>query len=330
MKASKNERGTYAVRFRDSAGHQREKTFVKKGDAITFGHTAEADRARGVRVDPQAGRMTVATYAELWMAAQLHRPTTADPYARHLKNHIKPALGHRQLAAIRTSEIQSWVRGLSDKGPAPSSVHTIYGILRRSCAAPFAMVDCTAVRVKAFAYPSSRALRSTSWSQRKYRCWSRNSRPLYRALVVVVASAGLRHCEAFGITKDSILWLERSLRVDKQVVMVTGIGSKPVLAPPKTAASVRTVPLANHALEAVARHIELFDPPGELLFTTREGNPLRRGSFNHAIFNPALRRAGLSDAITFHDLRHSFASLVIKAGATPKGSAGVDGLRDDR
>ena len=34
------------------------------------------------------------------------------------------------------------------------------------------------------------------------------------------------------------------------------------------------------------------------------------------VFRPAVRRAEL-DGITFHDLRHTYASLMVAAGATP-------------
>jgi integrase len=50
------------------------------------------------------------------------------------------------------------------------------------------------------------------------------------------------------------------------------------------------------------------------LFTTTTGGLLRRGDWNPNVLKPALARAGLPSSVTFHDLRHSFASTLLGAG----------------
>src|SRR4029077_570103 len=52
-------------------------------------------------------------------------------------------------------------------------------------------------------------------------------------------------------------------------------------------------------------------------FTSEEGLPLRR-SFYRRHYKPAVRRAGLPEALRFHDLRHSCAAILIAQGAHPK------------
>jgi hypothetical protein len=51
--------------------------------------------------------------------------------------------------------------------------------------------------------------------------------------------------------------------VDRQLVTLPG--RAPYLGPPKTAASVRTVPLPNVVVEALAEHLRAF-PPVETLW----------------------------------------------------------------
>lgn len=41
---------------------------------------------------------------------------------------------------------------------------------------------------------------------------------------------------------------------------------------------------------------------------------LRRSGFNSAIWKPALKRAGLPEDVTFHDLRHTYASTALAQG----------------
>jgi integrase len=318
VKAFKNERGTYTARFRDSSGRQREKTFKLKKDAEAYGYRAEADRARGVRVDPQAGRITLTRYVDHWMAAQPHRPATVDLYQRHLRNHILPVMGSRQLLTIQTSEVQGWVKGLTEKGLAPSTVHTIHGIfasIMRSAVRDDRLhkTPCAGVRL-----PVVPKTDITILEPDEVMALADTITPRYRALIVVAAGTGLRQGEAFGLTMDSIHWLERTVVVDKQVTMVSGDGLGPRFGPPKTAASHRTIPLATHVLDALSLHLQEFEPAGDVLFTNRPGRLIRRSAFNEAVLKPALERADLPVSMTFHDLRHTFASLVIRAGATAK------------
>ena len=53
------------------------------------------------------------------------------------------------------------------------------------------------------------------------------------------------------------------------------------------------------------------------LFPSERGTPLDGGNMVCRYFRPALRKAGLP-TIRFHDLRHSFASLLIAQGEHPK------------
>jgi hypothetical protein len=53
----------------------------------------------------------------------------------------------------------------------------------------------------------------------------------------------------------------------------------------------------------------------ELLFPSEAGTPIDMNNFSQRIFKPLLTRAGLRK-IRFHDLRHTFGSLLIQAGAS--------------
>src|SRR4051794_27457364 len=127
----RNGAGTYTVRWRELGGRsaqQREKTFRLRREAQAFANTVEADKSRGFNFDPSAGRMTFSAYVREWSAAQVLKPTTWDTYERHLRNHIVPAFGGLALASIRPTRVQGWVRHLSEKGLAPSTVNLVYGI----------------------------------------------------------------------------------------------------------------------------------------------------------------------------------------------------------
>jgi integrase len=64
---------------------------------------------------------------------------------------------------------------------------------------------------------------------------------------------------------------------------------------------------------------KLACPPNEhdLVFPNELGKPLNKNNLSRKVFSPALRRAGLRK-IRFHDLRHTYASLLIAQGEHPK------------
>ena len=57
--------------------------------------------------------------------------------------------------------------------------------------------------------------------------------------------------------------------------------------------------------------------PQDLVFTTREGEPLNPDLIRDYYFFPTIARAGLRK-IRFHDLRHTYAAMMIEIGASPK------------
>jgi integrase len=138
----------------------------------------------------------------------------------------------------------------------------------------------------------------------------------YGALVVAAAGTGLREGELLGLTVESIDFLRREIHVRQQLVLVPG--HDPVLALPKTAASIRTVPLAGVVADALSAHLARFGSgPHGLIFTNDAGAPIRRNRLS-AQWRSWARAAGLADSVRFHDLRHTFASMLIAEGASVK------------
>jgi integrase len=96
---------------------------------------------------------------------------------------------------------------------------------------------------------------------------------------------------------------------------------------PKSASSMRAVNLPRTLLEGLrthkARQSEKRLQIGEayqdydLIFCTSLGTPYDRGNVVKREFWPYLKRAGLR-RIRFHDLRHTFATLLIDQGESPK------------
>src|SRR3954465_5030933 len=104
--------GTYRPRFRDETGKEHARHFKRKVDAQRWLDEQTGAVGTGAYVDPRAGRVPFAEYAEQWRATQVVRPTTGLAYERVLRRNVYPRLGTRPLASIRSSEIQGLVAWL--------------------------------------------------------------------------------------------------------------------------------------------------------------------------------------------------------------------------
>lgn len=102
---------------------------------------------------------------------------------------------------------------------------------------------------------ASPAMEMTVSTDRHEPAWS----PSFSNRAAILACS--RRSEVFGLTLPRVDLLRRQLLVEQQLITVQG--RAPFLAPPKTAASVRQVPLPGIVVDAVAAHLAKFEP-GEL------------------------------------------------------------------
>ena len=312
----KRPNGKYRARWREApGGPQKTRHFSRKADAERFLAGVQADLYRGDYIDPDAGKVTYFDYAERWRAAQVHRPTTAAQVETHLRRHVYPALGDKQLRDVRPTAVQSFVKGLEAKGLAPATVEVIYrytsavftaavadGLLRQSPCRGVKLPKVEPAKVKPLAVDEVWRLVDEAPDR-------------YRALVLTAAATGLRQGEMFGLTVDRVDFLRRRLTVDRQLVLMPG--GAPELAPPKTTASYRDVPLPDVALAALSSHLATFGAGQDgLVFTNDRGERIRRTRFSD-VWRPMVKRAGLEGTV-FHDLRHHYASLLIRHGESVK------------
>jgi integrase len=120
---------------------------------------------------------------------------------------------------------------------------------------------------------------------------------------------GLRLGEQLGLQWQDVDLHEGVLHVRRQH---TRLGQ---YAAPKTKAAVRRIPLSEEmtrelaALKLRSRHSAHGDP----VFAARNGKPLKHRNATRRAFEAAAKKAGI-DGVTFHSMRHAFASRMIDRG----------------
>lgn len=305
----------WVVRWYDEAGKQRKRGFARKVDADRFRAEVEHKLNTGTYIDPAGGRRTFREYAEQWRVAQIHRPNTAARTVSQLTKHVYPVLGARPLATLRPSELQAFVTGLSAT-LAAGSVRTVWGTVRAVLGAAVRdrlIGHDPAVGVKMPEKPREQVVPLTV---DQVDALVRAAPDHYRHLVVVAAATGLRQGELFGLQADDIDLDARTMAVERQVQPAAGGGF--LVGPLKNRASYRTIPVGTVVVNAVKAHLKAHPAKGrEFVFRDAAGDPLTRNTFNSRVWRPLVERAGLP-GVGMHELRHFYASALIRAGLNPK------------
>jgi integrase len=332
---AKRPNGRWRARYRDGAGREHARHFDRKLEAQRWLDEVTAAVVTGQYVAPDAGRMTFREYAEGWRQAQVHRPTSAEKVESILRLHVYPVLGNHELRSILPSHVQAWAKGLSTK-LAPSTVAVVHGVVASVMKAAVSDRRIVASPCQDTRLPEDHRDPIVPLTIEQVRAIEQALPERYRALVTLAAATGVRQGEAFGLTMDRTGIAPPSprpmLRVDRQLVLVNG--QDPYLGPPKRRASRRELPLPRVAAEALAAHLAAFpavtqsivvrDTAGRatieevvLVFTRPSGAPIRRNGFSR-VWRQAVTDADVPAGTTYHDLRHFYASLLIRHGESVK------------
>ncbi len=146
------------------------------------------------------------------------------------------------------------------------------------------------------------------------------------AFYVLALHTGMRRGELLGLKWEDVDLDGSTVRVRRTLTRIED-GKRLSLGEPKTKKSRRTVRLTPGAVEALKRHRAkqaeeklrvggLYVDQG-LVFAGEVGNLINPSNHRQRSFLPLLERAGLPP-ITFHDLRHTCASLLFQRNVHPK------------
>lgn len=323
--------------FRDPSGRQQTQAFRRKVDAQRWLDEQTAAIVTGQYLSPEAMRVTVRVYGERWRAMQVHRPSSADKIESLLRLHVYPVLGDRRMTTVRPSDIQAWVKRLMvEHRLAPATVAVAHGVLASIFKSAVRDGIVPASPCQGTRLPENHRQPVVPLALEQVLALEAAMPVRWRAMVRLGAAAGPRVSEALGLTVDRTGLKPPSakptLRIDRQLVRRTG--EPAYLGPPKRKASQRDVPVPRVLVEALAAHLAAFPPVTremvcrdeagrtwtevvELVFTTERGDPLNRSRFGD-LWRRAIAEAGLAASVTYHDLRHFYASLLIDHGESVK------------
>ena len=279
---------------------------------------------KGVYTPP--GRLTVAEHLHQWLTGYVRTncsQRTLDGYQSIIERHLIPALGHVQLKRLHPQAIQGYY-GKACERLSARTVHHQHRVLSQSLKYavrqgylgrnPAELVDAPS--------PRKKAMRTLTPYEVEVLFDTAKDNHFYPVIYTAV-STGLRQAELLGLRWRDVDLDMLSISVSQVLYKRKGICE---FKEPKTAHSRRRVAmtpklalyLREYKAERESLNWQLGQPLtlDSLVFADPEGRPLDPCVLSHD-FARIVKRAGL-EHVRFHDLRHTFASLMLLRGAKPK------------
>ena len=256
---------------------------------------------------------TVASYGDRWLELRNPlKPRTRELYARLLKNHIVPKLGHLPLSEVTTATVREWHSTFDPSKPTVRA-HA-YGLLRTilGTAVDDGLIPANPCRIRGGGQ-TSRAHEIRLLSAPELVELVAEMPEELRAGVLLSAWCGLRYGELAELRRKDIEPDASVLHVRRGVVYV---GGEHQVSAPKSAAGVRDVAVPPHLASVVVEHLSAHTGKARdaLLFPGADGEHLAHWKFRHHLYKAA-KSIGRDD-LHVHDLRHLGAVLAAQSGAT--------------
>ena len=306
----------------------------------------------------QANSISYADFIDQWyemyVAVNL-RVSTQRKYRGMIKKHLKPALGHFKVQSIKPATLQNFINSYKEKGYSHQTITHIYVMLKKSfeyAVEPLQYIHKNPMeRVQKPKMDRKRTreryvLNQDEWKQIITRFDADNK---FHIPLMIGYHTGLRIGETLGLTWDCIDFEKGTLTVNKQLLAYKAKDEprKWTLAPPKTNASNRTIPIGKTLLNALKKEhlkqkqnklmygeyykkytaIEILPNLFEITLNHDGNNDLdlicvhEDGRFMHwdgMRYCFRVIQENLKIRFEYHALRHTHATMLVASGANIK------------
>lgn len=297
------------LRWRDGRGVWRQ----RKTSARTLSEAKELQRAMERTADRQrAGLEALPADCELtlwelcfWWLVH-HCPLPSQKIAIfQLRKHIgRNPLGKVKLAVIHVGDIRQRLREMELAGAKPATLNKLRNYLHaaferaREAAPPLWPGFNPVAQIRAFRVP--RRVQETLTLGEISRFIAAVPEP-WRDFIGAAITTGLRKGELCGLRKGDVFLEDGKVLVQRSYGRDTTKGGEPMAIPINSAAR----PIFERALNS----------PGAYCFPGARGQMRSPESDPHQVVREALHAAGIPKTLTLHGLRHSFATIALRAGA---------------
>ncbi|RPI33834.1 MAG: site-specific integrase [Chloroflexota bacterium] len=302
-------------------GKRMTRSFATRQECKRWIHETKIEIDQGLTYP--ATRVTLGVFICDWLDrhAPHVRQKTYIQYRQVVRDHILPRLGHHKMRELHFEVIEGLYSQMKTEGVGCRTIKLTHAVLH----------GCLEDAVKRGLLPGNPAdrvdvpryehdeMKVLNESQVIQFLSAAKGSP-YEALYHLAVKTGMRQGELLGLQWSDLDWTSRTLRVERQWQRVSGVGT--FFCPPKTKAGRRTIQLGQGMLQVLKAHLEYQQKlkafagsawvDTHVIFTSKKGTPVENSNMLKD-FKAILKKAGL-EAIRFHDLRHTAASLMLNHG----------------
>lgn len=310
---------------------QKSKTFRTRKLADKWGREIRDAFESGKPLDES--NMTLGEYLKLWLesvARKKVRHRTHQSYKLLLERHvIKQAVGMKSLSKVSTIDVQSIYDKMEASGLSPRSVHYLHTVLKSAMAYALdtdliAKNVCSNPRIT---LPAQVEKEIIVLDQEEVSRFVSACQEINNGLILEVAvELGARVSEYLALKWQDLDFTDNVVKINRTVFHPSGGNFE--FSAPKTKSGNRTIPFSDSLRERLIEHKRKqnenrlksgYDSnPLNLVFCTSAGTPYRIENVRNRIFKPALAKADIRKPMVLKNLRHTSASLLVRAGHNPK------------
>lgn len=297
--------------------------FNTKKEAQKAMHEMLVKVAKNEYIEPS--KMTFGELVDVWLEQYVHnkcRPRTINTYMGTVRRYIKPYLGKLSINQIKPIHIQQFLNELL-RTLQPSTVQIIRSVCKNifQWAVDMQLVESNPVdRVKP---PKTAPREMKYWNEEQVRRFLEAAKDhRYYPVYYLAIFTGMRKGEILGLKWEDIDFEAGRISVKRNLQRIDGHGLI-LQEAPKTERSRRVVDISDSVVEVLKQHkrrqaeeLLLLGIRSDMVFTTTKGKWVDPSWIKNT-FHVIAKKAG-NPRIRFHDLRHTHATLMLKAGVHPK------------
>lgn len=279
------------------------------------------------------GDLTVTQWVGSWLETYKKitiKASSFDSYQVDLRNYISPNVGDIKLKDLQTDHVQRMINAMHQRGLELNTIRGAKSLLSDAlnqavenriiaynpCIGTKLPKNKTKKKVRAFTIEEITAL----FAQFP------ESGSSITNLLTFLALTGLRVGEAMALQYKDIDLQQSTIDINKTLITSKG-NSRQISDTPKTATSVRIIPINANAKSLLERQLELNKVicaknsvelnDNSFVFLSGKATSMCYATLNKS-FHTYRKRANLPDDLHIHCLRHSFATTLLVKGVSLK------------
>lgn len=298
------------------------------------------DANKGQLIEPS--KITFGEWLDEWVETAIKPPKkrqrTYETYKSVIENHLKPKLGGIRLQQLKQTDIKRYYNRSTLSESTLEQHHTIiHSALKAAQTSGLVQKNVASLVIgKPHAEESNEDVIANCWDEdeaRKFLAAAKNFGPQAVAFYTLALDTGARKAELCGLKWENVDLKTYKVSIIQQI---TKLGNEPKFGPVKNGVS-RVVDIAPETVSLLLEHkahqeeikkanSNFYHDHGLVFAKEWEqvthhgdtlGNPLQMNNIGQREFAKIIRAAGVKP-IKFHGLRHTCATLLLKAGVPIK------------